>query len=194
MPGFVAIALLAANGWFVSVWLGPSFYAGDYVNGMIALCLVLRVGTGGLYKVVGVAGYRSPVGFLSVAGGFIVICLGYGFASVRGLAGLAEAGPVMLVLVLPAGLYLLARVYQISAKEYLTECVLPWLYRTAPLLLVAVGLSSQLRGVEAFVVIPAMAVLSFVHIFTLRPLLTRAPWPSRVRTLMRRIRLVGRTA
>ena len=109
IPGVVAVALLVANPWFVLAWLGPEFFAGDYLSGLLAVNLVLGIATGSLFKVVGVVGYRITVGLVTVVGGVFSIGLSYWLGSARGLSGLAEASALTSIGFFPVGLDLLAR-------------------------------------------------------------------------------------
>jgi O-antigen/teichoic acid export membrane protein len=192
IPGVVAIGILAANAWFVNLWLGQGFYAGDYISAMIAINLVLRSGIGGLYKIVGVAGYRTTVGLFSIGGGVVVTGLGYWLGSVRGLAGLPEAVLVMIFMVTPPALYLANRVYGVRPKEYLLECVLPWACRVVPVFLLAILLSDSLRDALAVAVVLIVLLLCAAYFVFLRPLLTRFPWPLQIRSVLQRVRLVDR--
>lgn len=191
IPGVVAIGLFAANPWFVRAWLGPNFYAGDYVSVLLAVNLVLWVALGGVFKVVGVVGYRTPIGLVSIVGGIFGLGLSYWLGSHHGLAGLAEASVITTIAFSPIGLYLLARVYGVRPVDYLTECILPWAVRAVSFFVVATCLSGFFDGVPWLVVVPVVILLCGGHLVSIRPLLERAPWPNRVREMLTWLRLVS---
>ena len=191
IPGVVAIGLFAANPWFVRAWLGPNFYAGDYVSVLLAVNLILWVAFGGVFKVVGVVGFRTPIGLAAVVGGVFGLGLSYWLGSLQGLAGLAESSVISTVAFSPIGLYLLARVYGVRPVEYLTDCVLPWALRAVPFFVFAACLAGFLDGVSWLVVVPVVILLCGGYLVSIRSLLERAPWPARVREMLNRLRLIS---
>ena len=59
---------------------------------------------GGVFKVVGVVGFRTPIGLAAVAGGVFGLGLSYWLGSLQGLAGLAESSVITTVAFSPIGL------------------------------------------------------------------------------------------
>jgi hypothetical protein len=190
LPGFVVVGLLAANAWFVQVWIGPEVFAGNYVSGLIAIDLLLATAGGGVFIVLGVVGYRIPVGLTAIVDGVITVALGYELGKTRGLAGVAEAGLIAAVAIIPIGVYLLSKAYGIRPRQLLASCYGPWLAWAAPVLALSGWIGTFLEGASFAVVAPLTALLCVTYVFSVRPLIDRAPWPDRVRLWLARVRLV----
>jgi hypothetical protein len=190
IPGFIAIGLVSFNGWFVGIWLGKDFYAGDYISGLIALVLILRVSSGGLYKVSAVAGYRTPIGMIAIAGGAANVALSCWMGTWREMAGVVEASVLLYLAYIPIGVHLLTRSYGIRPAEYVIDCVLPWAFRAIPAGFLAVALSALLVDARVYVVAGAVALLGMVYLVSLRSLMARTPWPANIMRVLQRVRLV----
>jgi len=190
IPGGATLVLLVLNPWFVRAWVGANLYAGDYVSGLIAVNLFVATVAGGLFKVVGVVGYRTPIGLAAVVAGLVSIGLGYALGSGRGAAGVAEAGLITSVaVILPFGMMMLAKVYAVSMSTFLAECLVPWVLRAAPLLAAAAWLGTRLANASFLSVALATLGLCGAYLFAVRPLVDRAPWPSGVLSWLVRARL-----
>ncbi|MCE9564911.1 MAG: hypothetical protein K8U57_22995 [Planctomycetes bacterium] len=190
IPGTAAIGLLTANRWFVNTWLGPGFYAGDTVNNLIAANLIFSVATGGLFKVVGVVGYRVAIGLAAVFAGFVAVSLGYGLGRYYGVAGVAGASLVAYaVVILPFGLYSVQQVHGISPRELLGGCATGWAVRTVPLLFLAAWAGQQFEDRAAIVLLLA-TLLTLGNLLAVRSLVGKAPWPDHLRAWLIRLRLI----
>jgi hypothetical protein len=191
IPGAAAIGLLAFNPWFVQAWLGPAFYAGDYVSGLLALNLVAMSLAGGLFKVAGVVGYRVPIGVASIAGGLVAVGLGYTLGIFRGQAGVAEASlMVSLGVLLPYGLFTLGRIYGIAAGPFLRSVVAPWAIPALVLMAVASWAGVQLAGEGLPAVAAAVFGLLAAYALAVRPILGRMAWPAGLDRWLRRLRMI----
>lgn len=193
IPGAAAAAVLLANPWFVRVWLGPGFYAGDYVGALIAVNLVVGSAVSGLFKVVAVVGYRVRVGAATAAYGGAAAGLGYLLGKEHGMAGLAEGAVIAgAALAVPYGLYVVRAVYRLGPLDLVAGGVGRWAVVTVPLLAAAAWLGGALGGGPAAAVAAATAGFMAAYLALLRPVVARVPWPDRVRGWMTRLRLIPR--
>jgi O-antigen/teichoic acid export membrane protein len=195
IPGGAAVAVMLANPWFVRVWpgVGPGLYAGDSVSALIAVNLVIGSAISGLFKVVGVVGYRVRLGVATIAYGAVAAGLGYLLGREHGMAGLAGGVVIAgVVLAIPVGLYVVWAVYRLGPRDLLGGGVGWWAVVTAPLLSVAAWLGGVLAGGPAAAVAAAGAVFAAAYLVALRPVVAGVPWPDRVRKWMLRLRLIPR--
>lgn len=191
IPGFVATGLLIANPWFVRAWMGPGFFAGTTVNVLIAASLVLNGAGGGLFKVVGVVGHRTLIGFATVAAGVITIVLGYALGLWCGMNGVAVASVIASAgVILPIGTFALSRVFGISAKNYVLNCLGTWTIRTISIYAIAGWLGWWLYDAHWTITIPTTGILLTIYVLAIRSVLISAPWPTRIQQWLFAIRLL----
>lgn len=195
VPGAAALAVLAANPWFVRVWLGADLYAGDYVSGLIALNLLVGAAVSGLFKVVAVVGFRLRIGSASVVYGSVAAGLGYLLGRDRGPAGLAEgallAGGILAV---PYGLIALRATHGIGTRELASGIVGRGLLLTAPLLVAAALLGGVFADGPPAVLAAVGVGLAAGYAILLRSVIAEAPWPEGLRKLLLRLRLIPPSA
>jgi hypothetical protein len=189
LSGFMAFAVVAGNPALVRVWLGPDLYAGHAVNALVAANLVLGGLVTGLFKVVAVGGYRPAVGFATLVYGALTAAVVYALGRAGGLAWVA-AGPVVTAaaFAIPVGLWLLPKVYGVSARE-VVGWWLAWAVRSAPFLAAGGGLGAALMGRPAWAFAAAAAV-GLAYLAVTRPLVAVVPWPAAARRILVRVRVV----
>lgn len=189
LNGVMAFAVLAGNGALIRVWLGPGLYAGHLVNAAIATSIVAGAMVTGLFKAVGVAGYRPAVGLATVVFGGLSAALAFGLGQQSSLAWVAAA-PVLAAagFAIPAGLWLLPKVYPVSAAE-VVGWWLTWAGRSAPFFAAAaaVGWAMVDRPVWCFA---AAATLGLGYLAALRPLIAVIPWPASAARILTRVRVI----
>ena len=191
MPSIAAVGLLVANPAFVSWWISPDLYAGTYSNALLALTMIVACFAGGCFKLVSVVGKRQVIGWATLLAGAVYVGLGSILVHFRGVAGLVEAGLVVwLIVILPIGLFLAARVYQLTFADLLESGIVLWFLLTVPTLILASWIGSQLSTNPLAAVIASVFVM-VAYIIGLRPLVQQAPWPARVRVWLARLSLAS---
>lgn len=191
IPGFVAVGLLIANQWFVRTWMGPDFFAGTAINVLISASLVFGGAGGGLFKVVGVVGYRRLIGFATVVAGGITIVLGYALGLWCGMTGVALASVIASAgVIFPVGIFASSRVFGISAKSYVVNCLGTWTIRTISIYAIAGWLGWWLYEAHWTIMIPIIGILLAFYVLAIRGVLISAPWPTRIQQWLFAIRIL----
>jgi hypothetical protein len=189
LNGVTAFAVLAGNAALVRVWLGPGLFAGHLVNAAIAANIVAGALVTGLFKVVGVAGYRPAVGVATILYGALSAALAFGLGRHSSLAWVAVA-PVFAAagFAIPVGLWLLPKVYPVSQAE-VVGWWLAWAGRSAPFFAAAtiVGWTLADHPVWCF---SAATALGLVYLAALRSLIVLIPWPATAARILSRIRVI----
>ncbi len=187
IAGTTAVGLLAGNPAFVRSWIGADLYGGHRLNALIAANLVAGTAVGGLFRVVGAVAIRRAVGWATLAHGAIGFAAAYGLAVADGLAGIVEGSlAANLLFGLPAGLALVARCHGLGPIELVRTWVGTWAAWTLPFALAAGWLGVRLYAVPLPLATMATIALAAAHLWSLRGVLSAAPWPDPIRRLFRR--------
>lgn len=191
IPGAAAGAILLVNPVFVRVWLGSEYYAGNSVNILIAVNLLLASVAGGLFKLSAVVGQRPLIGTATLIYGVASAGLGYWLFGVRGLIGLAGAAAIVSGAgAIPFGLLVVTRAYDLRIRDLLTGWIGPGVVRGAPFLAAAATAGVWLADQPLVAALPAGLILGGLYFVLVRPVLANAPWPDRVRGWLTRLRLI----
>jgi O-antigen/teichoic acid export membrane protein len=194
-PGLIAIALFVANPWFVSIWIGADYFAGHYINALLALNLIISSAISGLYKVVSVVGHRMRIGVATLVYGGLVVGLGCLLGIERGMRGLAEGAILAGVgMGIPYGLYVIREVYGISLREILAGSIGRWFLWSFPLLALAAGLAWTLSSASSMQFLLMAGVLIAIYLIVLRPTIALSPWPEQVRNQLERLKVIPATS
>ncbi len=194
IPGLAVIGLLVANPWFVRAWLGPNYYAGNYVSALIAVTLLVSSATGGLFKVVGSVGYRLRIGMVALVYGLLAFGLSYLLGRQRGMAGMAEGSLIAsAVFAVPCGLKILWAAYGIRVGDLVAVGIGRWFLITAPLLAAATWVGSYVANLSFVLVAITGLLLMIGYIVLLRPVVARAPWPQKIQDWLARMHLIPRS-
>lgn len=189
--GAMMLGLLAFNPAFVRHWMGPELYAGHLVNVLLAANLFAAALVHGAITAVGAISHRLLVGLIGVGCGVLYCGLGIVLVEVRGIEGLVIAGLASNVLAcLLPGLALMRKVHAYSYRELLADLLLPWLFRTAPFLVVAVVVGVALADRPVWEAGLAAAILAAVYLWSARTLLAAVPWPVRIQVWLTRFGLL----
>jgi O-antigen/teichoic acid export membrane protein len=189
LNGTAAFAVLAGNAALVRVWLGPGLFAGHVVNAAIAANIVAGALVTGLFKAVGVAGYRPAVGVATIVYGGLSAALAFGLGRYSSLAWVAAA-PVLAAagFAIPLGLWLLPKVYPVSAAD-VVGWWLAWAGRSAPFLAAAAIIGWALADNPVWCFTAAIA-LGLVYLAAVRPLIVLIPWPATAARILSRVRVI----
>ena len=139
LAGAAVCVVLAANPGFVAAWMWPeNLFAGDQVNGLLAVALMVSSIGHSVSVVAAVLGHRLRVGAATLVSGVAQALLALTLGSRLGLLGVVLASVVAQGVVL---LPLLARPFAektgVSRGDFLKEVALPLLARSGPLALLA---------------------------------------------------------
>jgi O-antigen/teichoic acid export membrane protein len=197
--GFVACAVLAGNGSFVSAWVGGGLFGGSTLNALFALDVVILSIVHAVVTPIAVLGRRMTVGLLTAANGVVHVLLALVLGSFWGLPGVALATGVSALLAnLPAGLRLLSSMTGIASSELRSVVFGPWVLRGLPCLALAfvVGrfsghaefLTSRLLHLGTALV--AGGGCALVYLFAMRPVTRALPLGPRLRQALLSLRLV----
>ena len=187
--GVTAFAVLTVNPALTRWWLGSDLYAGDAVNGVVALNLIFAAAVTGLFKVVTTAAYRPTVGLATLVFGGLAVALSFELGRLGGLAWMAAGPSVAAALfAIPVGLRLVPKVYPLTARE-VVRWWLDWMIRSTPFLAVgaAVGVVAADHPAWCF---GASLMLGFGYLAFLRPVIGAVPWPATARRILTRLKLV----
>ena len=138
LAGAAVCVVLAANPAFVAWWIPGDVFAGDRVNGLLAVALMLSSIAHAVIIVTGVLGRRLLVGAATLVTGVAQAVLAYLLARRFGIAGVVVASIAAQSLIL---LPMLARAFAamsgVSFGDAVREVVVPLLARSGPLAVAA---------------------------------------------------------
>jgi len=192
LAGAAACGLLAFNPAFVSRWVGPAYFGGLPLNGLLAASIVASSIAHGLVTAASVLGNRPRVGAVTLANGVVQAALALVLGRAFGLVGIAWAGLLAgLVTVAPAAIVLLRPSTDLTIARVLREVVGPWCLRIAPLAAVAAvaGWFHQSLGLVASGAIAAAIVAAYG--WQMRPWYASLPLGPRTAWWLVRLRLVS---
>ncbi|HET6762106.1 MAG TPA: hypothetical protein VFH27_00505, partial [Longimicrobiaceae bacterium] len=189
--GAVAGLVLAFNPTFVTHWVGPARFGGITMNALFAMEVVTLSLTHSLISPASTLGERVRGGYSVVAQGVVHVGLALGLGHLFGATGVVGAGLVSSMLIgYPASVYLLRRASGLTHGALLSGAILPWLWRAAPLYVVAALIGTAFRGSVSWLPFVATPPLALLYLWVMRPLYEGIPLPGRIRPLLARMRLV----
>jgi O-antigen/teichoic acid export membrane protein len=150
LAGASACMLLAFNPAFVTRWVGPTFFAGLPVNGILAAVIVSMSLVHGCQTISSVLGRRMAVGIVTLVNAAVQVVAAIVLGRRFGLSGVAAASVVSAWgTSMPAGIILLRSVTTVTVRGFNEDAIKPWLRRFAPLVVIAsaVGVMSMWLGV-----------------------------------------------
>jgi O-antigen/teichoic acid export membrane protein len=198
--GAIACITLAANGTFVSAWVGADLYGGAKLNALLTLDVVALSVVHAIVTPAAVLGSRWQVGSSTLANGVVHIIFAIVLGSRFGLAGVAAATTLSaLVTTLPIGARVLATRTGISAASTFGSIVLPWAARALPCSVVATllgwaltqsrfGTGSRIQGL--CVAGAAAGLTSMVYMWSVRPMMANLPFGPRLTKILTAVRLL----
>jgi O-antigen/teichoic acid export membrane protein len=195
LAGAGALALLALNPTFVSIWVGPALFGGLGLNALLAAGIVLYSLVHGLITTASVLGNRVQVGVVTLINGVVQIGLAVLLGTWWGLTGIAAAGLLAgIATAVPACIALLMPRTALTPAGLAGALVQPWLARTLPLagVAAAIGIFRGRLGIVASAVLGSLVLA--LYVWYMRPFFEGLPVPVRVRNLLVRIRLVPEMA
>jgi hypothetical protein len=188
-----ACIVLAANGGFVSGWVGPDLFAGTATNAVLAAIIIMSSLTHGLATITSVLGRRMHVGISTLVAGAVQTALAFALGRRFGLVGvpiaaLAAQGLVLVPLMLPA----LADRTGVGVSALLSGVVRPWASRSLPVLVLCALAAPTLESLPLWYAVPLGGVVGAAHLWIARKLiLDYAPVASMVRKRLERFPLAA---
>ena len=138
MSGAAACIVLALNPAFVNWWVGPRFFGGLLLNGLLAISLIWSSLVHGLICSSAVLGDRLQVGCIQIINGVLHLVLAVSLGTRWGLPGIAAATLIGSTLsTFPFSLWLLGNVTRVRSGWLLKHLFSGWLVRIVPLLALA---------------------------------------------------------
>jgi O-antigen/teichoic acid export membrane protein len=167
-----ACIVLAANGGFVSGWVGPELFAGTGINTVLAAIMILSSLTHGLATITSVLGGRMQVGVATLVAGAVQTALAFGLGRRFGLAGVPAAallaqGLVLIPLMLPA----LAHRTGVGLRALISDVARPWANRSLPVLVLCAVAAPSLQALPLWYAIPFGGVVGVAHLWIARRLI-----------------------
>jgi hypothetical protein len=171
LAGSVACVILAVNPAFVRGWVGLNFFAGAKANLVIAMLVVAMTFGHALAVVSSVLGQRIQLGLATLLSGIIHVALAFGLGLRFGIIGVLLAG------LLSHGIVFAALAWRPFAKAtgmpetaVLSEILRPWLWRLAPLVLIALLIQQFIGTPPLPVTIAVGALMGLFGVWHMRPL------------------------
>jgi O-antigen/teichoic acid export membrane protein len=141
LAGAAVCVVLAANPGFVAWWIPGDLYAGDQVNGLLAVALMVSSIAHAVIVVTGTLGRRVLVGISTLTTGIVQAVLAYLLARRIGVPGIVIASIAAQTIVLVP---MLARAFTsmtgVTFVDAVREVGFPLLARSGPLAVVALGI------------------------------------------------------
>jgi len=192
LSGAAACGLLVFNPAFVTRWVGPAAFGGVGLNGLLALGVVLSSIAHGYLASAAVLGRRMHVGMVALVNGIVQTMLAVVLGHRLGIAGVAWASLAAVAMTsVPAGMLLLREAAGFTPASLVSDLLLPWLARIAPVAAIAVliGLVSEALGL--WLAAAAAALVCAAYVWQVRPLLADLATEPRFAVWLRRLRLVA---
>ena len=192
MAGAAACGLLVFNPAFVTRWVGPAAFGGVALNSLLALGIVLSSIAHGFLASAAVLGRRMRVGLVALVNGLTQTLLAVVLGHRLGIVGVAWASLAAAAMTsVPAGMLLLREAAGFTLPSLVSDLLLPWLARIAPVAAIAVliGLTSQALGV--WLAAAAAVLVCAAYVWQVRPLLADLATEPRFAVWLRRVKLVA---
>jgi O-antigen/teichoic acid export membrane protein len=195
LAGGAACVVLAFNPAFVTRWVGPGFFGGLALNGLLAAGIISSSLVHGLVAAASVLGNRLKVGIVTLVNGGVqlvfAVVLGYAF----GLAGIAAAAfGTALLTAAPAGVVLLRPTAALGFGSLVRELIGPWLRKLAPLAVFAIMIGALYRALGVWMTAPITGAIGLVYIWHMRSLFEHLPLDPRWTRWLVSLRLVPKLA
>ena len=191
LAGGVACLQLAFNPAFVQVWVGEEFFGGLWLNGLLAMTVVLSSLVHGLSIIESVLGWRLQIGGAVLVGGALQLGMALLLGRTWGLRGVAAAALISALLTtLPTGLFLLRRSTGLSVAWLVSDVVVPWARRASPLIVAAFLIGLWQRD-AVWTPVGLTVVLGLTYLWWTRSIYDDLPLPPRVRGWLAAVRLVA---
>ncbi len=167
-----ACVVLAANGGFVSGWVGGGLFAGYGVNGLLAAMIVVASIVHGLATMASVLGRRLHVGVATLVSGVVQLTLAFVLGRRLGLIGvplaaLCAQGFVLIPMLIPA----LAARTGVGPRALLSEVFRPWALRSLPVVALCAAVGPTLGGAPIWVAVPMGGVVGVAYLLLARRLI-----------------------
>jgi Na+-driven multidrug efflux pump len=169
LAGAAVCVVLAANPGFVAWWIPGDVYAGDQVNGLLAVALMISSIAHAVIIVTGALGRRVLVGVSTLTTGMVQAALAYLLARRIGVPGIVIASIAAQAIVLVP---MLARAFASTSGVTLADAVrevgLPLLARSGPLAVVALAIGLWLPAPPGWAVMLIGAATGFGYLWLTR--------------------------
>ncbi len=169
LAGAAVCVVLAANPGFVAWWIPGNVFAGDRVNGLLAVALMLSSIAHAVIIVTSVLGRRVLVGVATLATGVGQATLAYLLARQFGVTGVVVASIAAQTLIL---LPMLARAFAamggVSFGDAVREVALPLLTRSGPLAVAAFAIGFWLPPPPGWTVVLLGAAVGVAYLWLTR--------------------------
>ncbi len=140
LAGAAVCVVLAANPGFVAWWIPGDVFAGDKVNGLLAVALMVSSIAHAVIIVTGVLGRRILVGVATLVTGLVQAALAYLLARRFGVLGIVVASiAVQLFVLVPMLANAFGSMSGVTLRDAVREVGLPLLARSGPLAVVALA-------------------------------------------------------
>lgn len=141
LAGAAVCIVLAANPGFVAWWMPGDLFAGDQVNGLLAVALMVSSIAHAVIIVTGVLGRRVLVGVATLSSGVAQAALAFVLARRIGVPGIVIASIAAQSFVLvPMLAHAFGRMSGVTPGDAVREVGLPLLARSGPLAVVSLGI------------------------------------------------------
>jgi O-antigen/teichoic acid export membrane protein len=169
LAGAGVCVVLAVNPSFVSAWVGEPLYAGDQVNGLLSVSLMVTTIGHAVSVVAAVLGYRMRVGTVTFISGAVQAVLAFTLGARLGIFGVVLASVLAQAFVL---LPLLARPFAhntgVTFGDLLRDVAAPLLARSGPLAVAALFIGLWLPPPPLWIVVPLGAVIGLGYLWLTR--------------------------
>jgi len=192
LSGAAACGLLVFNPAFVTRWVGPAVFGGVALNSLLSFGVILSSITHGCLASAAVLGRRMQVGVVVLVNGLAQTLLAVVLGRRLGVAGVAWASlAATAVTSVPAGVLLLRDAAGFTPAVLVSDLLLPWMGRIAPVAAIAVvaGLISPALGI--WHAAAAAALVCAAYVWQARPLLEDLAIEPRFAVWLRRLRLIA---
>jgi O-antigen/teichoic acid export membrane protein len=176
LAGAAVCVVLAANPGFVTRWVGADLFAGDQVNGMLAVALMVTSIGHAMSVVTSVLGRRIQVGAATLMSGIVQVALAVALGSRIGVLG------VVLASILAQGLVLIPLVAGsfaaktgVSPRDAIREVALPLLVRSGPLSVAALAAGLWMPAPPLWGVVLIGVVTATGYLWITRPVFLGYP-------------------
>lgn len=171
LAGAAACVVLAVNPAFVRAWVGPDLYAGGFANGLIAILAVTMTFGHAVAVVPSVLGERLRVGVATFVSGVLHLGIAFTLGMRFGIAGVVLAGIVSHGIVFCALAWkAFSRATGTTELALAADVIVPWAWRSVPLLVVAFVLERFIGTPPLLITIPAGGLIALVVMILMKPL------------------------
>lgn len=193
LAGAGACAVLAANGAFVTAWVGPHLFGGVRVTIVLASLMIVLTLVHGAAAMSSVLGRRMQVGLAVLVAGVLQVALAFVLGRRLGLIGVPLAALcVQAAAVLPVLLFLLASQTGFGFRAALRDLLWPWAVRSVPLMFCCLAAGYFFRSVPFVAAVALGGFAALLSIWSTRfMILGYPPVAALVRRTLEKFRLDG---